>query len=898
MLLKKLIMVMAFIIVFIASMCIGFAENATPEIKECTSVYDECKNILSLPDTQKITYVRDYSGSNFGKWQRYDENKKGEWISQIDLYIFNNRLRSVSYFETDPGGDTARYIDYFFRVNGTTAYIEEDYRILSGFDRRSVTTVFVTPKGVFAGKNTKSFDLITKKEISKQGKSDEKLPKICLKTRDLLKEYNVPFLKNETKKPKVFVQTGHQYRIEAIDISPDQKYVVTASADCNLKLWDMATGRDIKTFQGHTDIVFSVAFSPDGKYLVSGSQDKTIKIWDIQSGKEIKTFNDEGFIKWVRFSADGKSIYSYLSGKNIKIWDKETGAIIQTVNSNPDVIALSTDGKLLVKAFSYSISVSDIENEEIYKNLSVPRQAQKKDVYFTRKDVYFNSIAISADNKLILTSDEDESGFLRLWSVDSGKEIISFPAQPGNYRSVAISSNGKLGLSVDKNNSIKLWDLTTGTELKSITDKTSDQHALLFSPDGKYALIGSGALRLWDIDSGKEVKRFTHPIDKFRYAAFSSDHKKAFTISYDNTIKLWNLIAGKPVQTFAQKLDTVWDIAFSPDNKYALTGSGNDEDFTDNNMRLWDINKGKVIKTFSGHQDAVAVVAFSPDGKFAISGSNENSMKLWDIETGKEIRTYKGHKDSGHTSLYVPIACLAYSPDGSFVISGSDDTTLKLWDTRTNLTIRLFGNLYNPLDSAKGSALKTFTGHTRTVSCVSISSDGKYALSGSYDKTVRLWDIEKGKLLKTFLGHLETIYFVDFSPDNKLALTGSYDGTLKIWDLTSGKLVKNITGSPSRFISGSFSENGKYVVVAASDSTIRFYNLKTDQEEVRMISFLDDEWINITPEGYFNCSSKGLKYITVSDSITAYPMEGIYYDTFYRPDILSEKFRDVLLEGR
>jgi WD40 repeat protein len=161
-----------------------------------------------------------------------------------------------------------------------------------------------------------------------------------------------------------------------------------------------------------------------------------------------------------------------------------------------------------------------------------------------------------------------------------------------------------------------------------------------------------------------------------------------------------------------------------------------------------------------------------------------------------------------------------------------------------------------------------------------------------------LWDIEKGKSLRTFSGHTETIYFVDFSPDNKLALSGSYDGTIKIWDLISGKLVKSISGKPSHFISGGFSKNGQYIILAASDSTLRLYNLKTSREEVRMIGFSNGEWVNITTEGFFNCSNKGSQYITVSDNSDTYPMEGIYYDTFYRPEVIAGKIKKVFWEGK
>ncbi|RKZ88364.1 MAG: hypothetical protein DRR19_12605, partial [Candidatus Parabeggiatoa sp. nov. 1] len=119
----------------------------------------------------------------------------------------------------------------------------------------------------------------------------------------------------------------------------------------------------------------------------------------------------------------------------------------------------------------------------------------------------------------------------------------------------------------------------------------------------------------------------------------------------------------------------------------------------------------------------------------------------------------------GHLSTVLSVA---YSPDGQTVVSGSYDKTVKLWEVNT------------------GRLLKTFHGHSSSVTSVAYAPDGQTVLSGSDDKTVKLWSVRTGLLLKTFAGHTRSVTSVAYAPDGQTVVSGSYDKTVKLWEANSG----------------------------------------------------------------------------------------------------------------
>ena len=146
---------------------------------------------------------------------------------------------------------------------------------------------------------------------------------------------------------EVFPRSEYTASVFSIAVSPDGKYLISGSGDNTLKLWDIATGRIIRTFAGHTGEVYSVVISPDGKYALSGSQDRTIKLWDIATGRVIRTFAGySGGASSATFSPDGKHIFSGMEDGAILLWDIGTDKeIVRFIAFNDgEWITITPDG--------------------------------------------------------------------------------------------------------------------------------------------------------------------------------------------------------------------------------------------------------------------------------------------------------------------------------------------------------------------------------------------------------------------------------------------------------------------------------------------------------------------------------------------------------------------------
>jgi WD40 repeat protein len=534
---------------------------------------------------------------------------------------------------------------------------------------------------------------------------------------------------------------GHLGRITSVTFSPDGKTILTGSVDKTARIWDLQ-GNLLQEFIGHRGIVYSVAYSPDGKTILTGSIDKTARIWNLKGNELHILIGHKDLISSVTFSQDGKSILTGSNDKTARLWDLQ-GNILQVFTGHEGgvtSVSFLPDGKdIFTGSMDSTARLWDLHG----KVLQV----------FKGHENIITSVAVSTDGRRLLTGSWDKTA--RLWDL-RGKILQVFKGHEAGIEGVAFSPDCKSILTGSDDKTARLWDLE-GIVLQEIRDHDEAINSVVFSHDGKSILTGSNdkTARLWDLH-GNLLKIFKGHEEGIWSVAFSPDDKSILTGSTDKTARLWDL-NGNTLQVFIGHADVIWAASFSPDGKSILTGS------KDNTARLWDLH-GNVLQVFEGHEGSVTSVSFSPDGKSILTGSWDKTVRLWNLK-GTQMRVFHGH--DGY------INSVGFSPDGKTIVTGGWDKTVRLWDLQ-------------------GNVLQVFKGNDGYVSSVAFSPDGKNILTvcsaislsmpGSEDNTACLWDLH-GNILQVFKGHESGIRSVAFSPDGKSILTGSWDKTARLWEI-------------------------------------------------------------------------------------------------------------------
>jgi hypothetical protein len=161
-----------------------------------------------------------------------------------------------------------------------------------------------------------------------------------------------------------------------------------------------------------------------------------------------------------------------------------------------------------------------------------------------------------------------------------------------------------------------------------------------------------------------------------------------------------------------------------------------------------------------------------------------------------------------------------------------------------------------------GRPIHSFDGHRNRVWSVAFSPDGKTLASGSWDRTIKLWDVSGGRLIRSFEGHGHDVNSVAFSPDVKTLASGSYDNTVRIWDLSSGRPIRSFEGHSAGVRSVTFSPDGKTLASGSEDSTVKIWSTDTGELLISLLHFDDGNWVALTPDNYYSSSAGASKYVT------------------------------------
>jgi WD40 repeat protein len=329
---------------------------------------------------------------------------------------------------------------------------------------------------------------------------------------------------------------------------------------------------------------------------------------------------------------------------------------------------------------------------------------------------------------------------------------------------------------------------------------TRDVWGVVHLPGGQRIISCSfdGSLRVWNLKSGKQIgEDWRDGESKAKSKALSPNGK--------------TVVSGKQTgQAWRDEDNRVWSIALSPDGTKVVSGSG------DGAVRLWDMDTGKVIAKWMGHTDSVISVYWSRDGRRVLSGSKDGTVRQWDVEGEtwdvKSGETILASIETGHEWVWAVV----YSPDMSLIATAGRD---RPWDKACNeCSIQIW-------DAKTGKLVATLKGHTREVTCLAWTKDGKTLISGSYDYSIRTWNATKWEQIAILDEHTSLVLALAISPNDRILASTSLDNTTRLWNLDNGKPISSPLQHAMPVLCVSFSAGGKLLATGCRDKNAYLWDV-------------------------------------------------------------------------
>lgn len=636
----------------------------------------------------------------------------------------------------------------------------------------------------------------------------------------------LPAAEDNTAPGLVATMKGHHEAVYSVAFTPDGKHVVSGSGDSTLKIWDSATGKEIKSFggpAGHKNLVMSVSISPDGSLIASGGTDNTAKIWDFPSSGPLRPLAKSEGASVVAVSPDGAKLAGGDKDGHVKIWNSADGKELFQLSGHTGPLtglAFSGNGQLLISsgkdktlrfwnpANGQSLGVVGAHAAEVRgfgispnNNTVYSAGAEGSLKFWTLPPVASKTLgnavtafALSGDGSSVVSGGADKS--VRLVNAANGQLIREFKGANAAVESVELSPNGAWIAAGTADKRLLVWQAKDGQLLNNIASSASG--CVAFHPGSNQLLTGGGdgTLKLWAVPPLPE-RTLAHP-DAVRSAVVSADGKQLFSGGSDKIVRAWNLSDTRmPQRQFSGHSAAVNAVAQSADGKL-LASAGDDA-----TIRFWNQSNGQQTALLGAHSGPVTSLSFHSGGQ-VLSASADGSIKLWQPPAAGKLLAHPGQVTSA-----------ILSPDGSRLVTGCSDKQVRLW------------NLSN------GQVERPFAGPSLGVLCVAMSSAGTQVAAGSADKTLFVWNAADAKEIKKFTLP-SPVNSVAFSPDGKLLAGGLADNSIHLFDVAMGKEIRTISGHSGAVNSLIFTSKGDQLVSASADKTVQVWNIADGKSRVRL----------------------------------------------------------------
>lgn len=452
-------------------------------------------------------------------------------------------------------------------------------------------------------------------------------------------------------------------------------------------------------------------------------------------------------------------------------------------------------------------------------------------------------------------------------------ETVIQKGHNATVKAVAVSKDGKFLATGSRDRSVKIWDVETERELRSLLGAELTLNSVAFNPSGNNlaATSADGTMRVWEVNTGKEIYVSPKETKYLTSVAFNHDGSLLAYAGYPDSAYILNTNSWEVIKKIAVNADQGSGIGinlqFSPDGKYLSIGEDNRtaKIYLTNNWTLlytltpkegwcggcgtftsfsndsrylvrlprntkpeiFDLNTGERKLVIEKYYDDVTGVAFL--GDTMIATSNRESIHFWNASNGAVLDSFK-------LAEKPEINEIAFNSSGTHLYTAEDGNVAVEWDLRTGSIDNVFSGILNDLDNGgldydPNNYWESYIArYLRLKNMILLSPDGKNILKGKSGTLAQLWDITSGEALKNYSGHTKAVICFDYSKDGKLLVTGDGAGKAILWDVATGKPVKTFDSHREPLFEVKFNPESSELTTASWDGTVCIWNYKTGEK--------------------------------------------------------------------
>jgi len=604
----------------------------------------------------------------------------------------------------------------------------------------------------------------------------------------------------------------HREPIQAVAISPDNRYMATSSGSGSVTIWDAATALEICSLPSRT-LYPSFAFSPAGPYIAIAHDNSSVILWDVQNRTALKRFtprigdNDyAAAIASLSFSGDGTRLLMGIRSSltHAVLWDTAAAVELKRFHRNytpSQSTYLSRDGTLAITTEHSTIIVWDAKTGRQIRELHSGKES-------------IDAAVLSGDGRLILSTNGDKTA--REWDVKSGSQLRREPAK-FTIQGMAVSTNAAVCLAID-DDELLVWSDTTPGPTRKWTAGDTLYTAAALSGDGALALIGTfdGTAQIWDVGRGTIIRRLGAAQQNISAIAASPDGTQ-LAIASGIAIRIWNIVQGKEIKKLVGHTLEINDLCWSPDGTRLVSAS------SDATLRVWEVSSARELTRLGVSSQVPLATAYSSDGTQIFAGFRGGLIAAWDTTSWTALRQL--HTPDGLSSS----VAVRISHDGKAALY-VEANKAHLYDLAADKEI----GVWEILPDSDVSIASSFDGHTMVVA--------------GTDSSIQVWDIKMAKPLAiippdeaAIKTHAYINAFATFSPPQTMLVVSSRTGA---------QLVPVSLDKPTGVFSGQVGTNGaayllKGTTLATSSEhgTVWVWNVASLTRVASIQCFQDGSWL-------------------------------------------------------